>query len=202
MFRNDRLVRYVLPAFVSGILGLAGPARATVFIDVTESGGNVVFSVTGVLNLTGAIRDPGDPDDENYQIGLIPGGNNWYIAPGKNVFPPPNNGGPVDFYRLTNFQVPFGTSTTFFSSPSSSSGDAFSIWGDKGGDPVVGVPHGYTSGGAIASTMIFSGSFADFTLIPGVYYFNIPSDTVVVRIGTRPCKADGTTEDVGSSQKE
>lgn len=157
-----------------GILALAvsaAPARASVIIDVNQVGGNVVFTTTGTLDLTGASYLGGIP----YADGFIPGGSNWYIASGA--------GGTVDNYALTSFAGPFGTSLTFFSPPSSVSGDDFFIWGNNGVTEQVGVPVGYVSGSAISSGMVFSGAtLAGFTLIPGTYSYNLPNDTITLNI--------------------
>jgi hypothetical protein len=178
--------------FALATIALAGQAKADVVINVNQVGGDVVFSTTGSLDLTGA-NPANDPNDPTYQIGFIPGGNNWYIASGSIVYLAgagcgglPSSGGPcggaIAMYDLTSFEVPFGTSTNFFNSPSSSSGDAFSIWGVDGGDPVVVLPFGYISGSAILSSMVFSGTIEGFTLIPGIYNFTVPNDTIVLNI--------------------
>ena len=192
---HSRCYQLIVPSFFALALAtvvMAGQAKATVVIDVNQVGGNVVFSVTGSLNMGGAIPvidHDGHPDvDPAYQIGFIPGGNNWYIAPGLAVDPPPNFpcaapcGGPVAFYHLTSFDVPFGTSPTFFHSPISSSGDAFHIWGNVGHIEQFAVPQYYISGSAIVSEMVFSGSIAELTLIPGEYNFTFPSDKIVLKI--------------------
>lgn len=149
----------------------AGPANATVIINVTEVGGDVVFTTTGNLNLTGATALGG----VGYNDGFIPGGSNWYIASGA--------GSVVDNYAMTTFDGPFGTSTNFFSSPSSVSGDDFFIWGNFGLTEQVGVPVDYISGSAIASGMVFSGTIAGFTMIPGTYNYAIPNDNIILNIG-------------------
>ena len=147
-------------------------ADASMIILVTEAGGQVVFSATGSLDLTGAESD----GDIGYDNGFIPGGSNWYLAPGS--------GGTVDLYFLSSAAGAFGTSGEFFSSPSSVSGDEFFIWGYGGGAPRVGVPVGYKSGAAITSGMVYDGAtIAGFTMIPGTYTYTLPSDTITLRIG-------------------
>lgn len=147
----------------------AGPANAAVLIDITQSGGNVDVTATGSLDLTGATFDHVQP----YSTGIIPGGSNWYIALGSTPG--------MDWYRLTSVNLPFGTSTTFFTAPAS--GDAFSIWGFGGGNPLVGVTTGYTSGTPISANMMFAGqTIAGMTLIPGTYKFTIPNDTITLVI--------------------
>lgn len=151
----------------------AGSTNAAVVINVTEVAGNVVFTTTGSLNLTGATDEGGYP---SYGLGFIPGGSNWYVATG--------GGGAVHGYAFTSFDGPFGTSTSFFSSPSSTSGDNFFIWGNGGVTEQVGVPDGYISGSAINSGMVFNGAtIASFTMIPGTYSYLLPNDSVTLNIG-------------------
>jgi hypothetical protein len=161
----------ILGLLAAGLL--AGPltAQAVVTITVTESAGTVNFSTSGSLNLTGASFLGGI----GYADGFIPGGPNWYIASGS--------GGSVDNYAFTAFDGPFGTSGSFFNSPTSVSGDDFFIWGESGATEQVGVPVGYISGSAISSSMSFLGTIAGFTMIPGTYTYTLPSDTVILRIG-------------------
>jgi hypothetical protein len=148
-------------------------ADAGVIIDVTQVGGNVVFSTNGSLNLTGATSAGGIG---SYGLGFIPGGSNWYIASGS--------GTGVDSYVLSSFAGPFGTSASFFSGPSSSSGNNFFIWGDSGALAQVGVPVGYVSGSSINSGMVFNGAtIGGFTMIPGTYLYSLPNDTITLNIG-------------------
>jgi hypothetical protein len=150
----------------------AGPANADEVINITESGGNVDVTATGSLNLTGATFD----HQQNYSTGIIPGGSNWYIALGTTLG--------MDWYRLTSVTLPFGTSSTYYTS-FLTSGDASSIWGYAGGTPLVGVSTGYTSGSLIAADMVLSGqTIAGLSLIPGTYTFTLPNDTITLQIGT------------------
>jgi hypothetical protein len=153
---------------------LAGPmaAEAVVTIDVSESSGSVHFSTSGSLNLTDAVFLGGI----GYMDGFIPGGSNWYIASGS--------GSSVHNYAFTAFDGPFGTSLSFFDSPTSVSGDDFFIWGNSGSTEQVGVPVGYVSGSSISSSMSFVGTIAGFTMIPGTYTYTLPNDTVILRIAS------------------
>jgi hypothetical protein len=158
-------------AVVAFVVLAVGMANATVLINITDSGGNVNVTVTGSLDLTGATFDHEQP----YSTGIIPGGSNWYIALGTTPG--------MDWYQLTSVDLPFGTDTTFFTS-STTSGDAFSIWGESGGTPVVGLTTGYVSGTPISADMVLLGeSIAGMTLIPGTYTFTIPNDTIILEIG-------------------
>jgi hypothetical protein len=157
-------------AAVAAIVSAAGAANASVVINVTESGGNVDVTAKGSLDLTGATFDHQQP----YSTGIIPGGSNFYIALGSTPG--------MDWYRFTSVNLPFGTSTNFFTS-GLTSGDAFSIWGFSGGAPLVGVATGYTSGTLVSASMVLAGqSIAGMTLIPGTYVFGLPGDTVMLNI--------------------
>lgn len=165
----------------------AEPANAGVIINVTEVGGDVVFTASGSLDLTGAASAG---SYSAYDNGFIPGGSNWWVAPGP--------GGPTTAFAFTSFAGPFGMSTTFFSAPSLVSGDNFFIWGQAGATEQVGVPVDYISGSPIDSGMVFSGAtIAGFTMIPGTYLYTLPSDTVTLNIGT-PVPEPGTLLLIGS----
>ena len=132
-----------IAALTMAIVG--GQANAAVIINVTEVGGNVVFDVAGSLNLTGAVTaQSGGP----YSLGFISGGSNWYIASGS--------GNGYQGYEFTSFDGAFGTDLNFYSSPSSSFGDNFFIWGQGGATEQVGVDPNYVSGSAISAGMVFN----------------------------------------------
>ena len=150
-------------------------ANASILITVTESGGNVIFTATGSLDLTGATS----LGVLSYEHTLIAGGSNWFIGPGGG-----SPRGLADRYALTTFDGPFGTSTSG-QKPDSSTGDDFYIWSGatSTGIAQVGVPLGYVSGSAIDSQMVFNGAtIAGLTMIPGIYNYAIPNDTIVLNI--------------------
>jgi len=156
-------------------LAYAASAQAAVTIDVTQVGSNVDFTATGSLNLTDATPDY----PSNYGLGVIPGGDNWYIAFG--------DGRTVSTYLMSSAVRPFGTSTSYFSSPSSDSGTNFFIWGDNGESAKIGIDSNYVSGGAISSVMEFTSlTLADMGLAPGAYVYAIPNDTITVVVGETP----------------
>lgn len=164
-----QLVRGIVCALM---LAAPSAASASVIITINEVGGDLVVDATGTLDLTGAFLSQSGPA---YDEGIIPGGSNWYVAPGP--------GGAYETYDLTGVELPFGVDTTFFNAPTSVSGGTFFIWGFSGGVPKVGVPGGYVSGSAIDSGMVFGGTtIADLTLIPGTYTFTLPNDTITLEI--------------------
>jgi hypothetical protein len=173
-------------AAVTVMVLVPGLANASVLINVTQSGGNVDVTATGSLNLTGATFDHSQP----YTTGIIPGGPNWYVALGTTAG--------MDWYDLTGVSLPYGTSGTYFTS-SATSGDAISIWGFNGGQPQVGVTTGYTSGTSISADMTIPGeTIAGMTLIPGTYMFTLPSDTIILDIGSSSVPEPATLVMLGS----
>ncbi len=173
-------------AAVTVMVLVPGLANASVLINVTQSGGNVDVTATGSLDLTGATFNHQQP----YTTGIIPGGSNWYVALGTTAG--------MDWYDLTGVSLPYGTSGTYFTS-SSTSGDAISIWGFNGGQPQVGVTTGYTSGTSISADMTIAGeTIAGMTLIPGTYTFTLPSDTIILDIGSSSVPEPGTLLMFGS----
>jgi len=168
----DRAIGVALLA--AGMTLAAGSAQATVRVDITQSGTDVDVTASGSLDLTGAAFD----HQQNYSTGIIPGGSNWYVALGTTPG--------MDWYQLTGTTLPYGTSSNYFTS-ADTTGDAFSIWGYGGGTPLVGLPTGYTSGTSIAASMVLHGeTIADMTLMPGVYTFTTPSDSIILTISAVP----------------
>jgi hypothetical protein len=156
------------------VIGLAVPARSAVTIDVTQSGGNVVFTVSGSLDLDGATLVASGP---SYGPGFIADGSNWWVGPG------PGDG--YTSYAMTAFAGDFGTSGDFQDNPSSLTGDDFFIWGDSGLIAQVGVSGNYESGESINSGMVFDGTtIAALNMTPGSYVYNIPNDSITLDIGS------------------
>ena len=153
---------------------MLGPiaANASVIINVTEVGGDVVFDTSGSLDLTGASFLGGI----GYDDGFISGGSNWYVASGT--------GNAVDNYALTSFHGAFGTNGSFINNPSTVTGDDFFIWGNGGNIEQVGVEVGYISGNAISSGMTFSSAtIAGFGMTTGIYNYLLPNDRIILNIG-------------------
>ena len=165
--------RHLLAAAVTALFCSA--AQAAVVVGVTEVGGDVVFSSSGTLNLSGAT--PSGYNDP-YGLGIIPGGSNWYYAQGS--------GGVVVGYALTAFDGPFGTSETYYSNPTSSTGDDFGIWGQGGATEQLLIDTGFVSGSSISGGLVFGGaSFASLGLTAGTYVYTLPNDTVTLIIGSQ-----------------
>lgn len=149
---------------------------SSVIINVTETMGDVVFDVSGSLDLTDAVEAPDTCCDE-YGLGMIGAGDAWYLASGPGI-------GAYQQYYLTSWAGPFGSSTEYFYNPSTSYGDIFFIFGYGAGNPQVAVTDDYESGDMISSGMSFAGSsFSDLGLIVGSYLYEIPNSTITLNIG-------------------
>lgn len=169
----------ILGLLAVGLLAGAMPLQAAVIINVTEVGDDVVFTSSGTLNLSGAAQVN---LYSGYGLGIIPGGSNWYYAQGS--------GGSVIGYALTGFDGPFGTSSLYFGSPTSSTGDDFGIWA-LGGQLLIS--SAFVSGSAISGGLVFGGqTFASLGLTAGTYLYTLPSDIVTLRIGAFSVPEPGT----------
>ncbi|MES2047865.1 MAG: PEP-CTERM sorting domain-containing protein [Pseudomonadota bacterium] len=160
-------------SLVIAALTFASTAQAGVIITVNDVAGDVVFDSSGSINLSGATSAG---SYGSFGHGFISGGNNWYVAMG--------NGGTVDGYALTSFDGPFGTSTNYFSNPTSSVGDNFAIWGNSGVTEQLLISSNYVSGNAISSHMVFAGTtIAALTMTAGTYNYSLPNDNITLIIG-------------------
>lgn len=158
----------------AGLASTTAPARASVILNIFQNGGVVAVTQTGSLDLAGATFD----HQEAYTTGIVPGGDGWYVGLGLSPG--------MDWYRLTGTTLPFGGSTAFFASDITG-GDAFSIWGNDGGPPLVGLPRGYTSFRRMSGSMVLPGeTLAGMSLIPGTYLFDLPADRITLNIFVVP----------------
>jgi len=174
MMKQDTMKKLTLVLAI--LFGLAVRSQATVTIDVTQVGGDVVFTTSGSLDLTGATLFT--TSGSGFGLGFISDAPNWYVGTGS--------GTAYDSYALTSYAASFGTSGTYYSSPSSSTGDNFFIWGNNGFDPrQVGVAAGYVSGASISSVMTFNAAtIGGLFMTEGVYSYELPGDSIILTIGT------------------
>ena len=132
----------------------------SVIITAQETGGNVVFTLTGSVNLTGA----GTP---------LGAGSNRFINPSV-----PALGFIVsssqDSYTVPTSAwslIPFGTGSS--ASPGSSSGSVFYMSGGSGTNSLI-LPQGYTSGASLSATMTFnSATLASLGIVRGTYVYDL-----------------------------
>lgn len=147
-------------------------ARADVVINVVESGGDVVATLSGSINLAAT---------QGF-ISNSTGYNGFSASVGAIGFTTQN----TDYYGLDVLWTPFGGGG--FATWDSSGGDA---WAMFTGQDYVGVPVGYVSGDALASTGTKSGAtFASLGFTEGSYTTTFRnqgvSDTVTVNIIPTP----------------
>ena len=147
-------------------------SKATVIIDVTEQSKDVVFDISGSLDMTDAQR----VTSGSHFNGLTPGGSGWYIGAGESAA--------FNGWALDSVDIPFGTEPYFYSAPYQGTGDTFAVYGNNGNGSLLYLDPNYVSGDSINSLLTFSGrTFSSLGLISGVYNFTIPSDNIELRIG-------------------
>lgn len=167
------------------VLGLlSGPmvSQAAVVINVAQVGSDVVFTSSGTLNLSGAVRS----SSGFLGLGVIPGGNNWYYAQGTRY-------SRATGYMLSSSAGPFGTATGYFSDPTSSTGADFGIWGGDGRAPQLLASTSFESGSSVSGGLIFGNqTFTSLGLTPGTYGYTLPNDTVTLVIASQSVPAPAT----------
>jgi hypothetical protein len=142
------------------LIGLSASARAGYVVDLTETGGNVVATGSGAIDLTGL------------ESNVLTGGmaflnpSLWAIRTG----PPPFT--PIEGYDAVNgFTGPanFGSGGAIVAS--SGSGDPVSFFfGFSASDNELDVPQGYVSNSALSDTSTYNGqTFSSLGATPGVY---------------------------------
>lgn len=144
--------------------------QGALVITAQETGGNVVFTWSGSLNLSGvtyAVQD----------INSVAGGINPSVG---NFLGYNNPNSLIDLSNpvLTPASVPFGTSGV--TAASSFSGSAFGL--DGAGR--IGIPFNYVSGNALSGSVTYNGAtFSSLGLIEGTYNWTLPStDTIQMLI--------------------
>ena len=144
----------------------AGSADAAALFAFEESGGDVVGTLSGSLDLT----DAAFAGDVFVGSGITPGFGVVAVQ------------GSVDRYEITAGPTRFGGS----GNPNGiSGGGAFYLYsGVQAATRVIGVPGGYSSGEDLDSTLAFEGAtFASLNVTPGTYVFSLPNDTLTLRFG-------------------
>jgi PEP-CTERM motif len=155
-------------AAVLGMMALGGQAEASVVIDIYQSGGDVITTESGSVDLTDLTYNYSSPG----QGGMTP-------SAGDIVIGGPANG---DVYFSVSGPASFGTGG--FASASSNSGDVFAI-----GLGQLAVPSGYVSGTALSGSSTYDGqTLVSLGLTPGKYVYTW---------GSRP-DADSLTVDITS----
>jgi hypothetical protein len=143
---------------------LSPVAEAAVQFSFQEAGGNVVGTVSGSLDLTGATM-----------LG-VPGGSQ-FTSPGaiNPFFGAAGFGSGLDTYSSSSVSFGINLMTT----ADSSSGAGFGVSSGR-----VFVPGGY-AGEALTGTVSFiNADFASLGVTPGTYVISLPDDTVTVSFGS------------------
>jgi len=147
-------------------IGLAGNAQAAIGIDAAEVGGDLVFTFSGTLDLTGSTPGTTGSPDERAGVGSTVGA--------LLSFP---TGSLIDIYTAPSFPV-FGA-TNSGATDGIASGDAFGVFSSN----AVGVPAGYAGEFLQGSMTLLDVNFSTFGLIAGVYTSTLVSgDTITLTI--------------------
>jgi hypothetical protein len=158
--RNAAIAAALLVAFLA-----SGTTNAGVVINVYQSGGNVVASASGSLDLTGLTDlgsgytfDPGITPNDADVLTTAAGSESPFVAG-------------VEFY--TGYSGPASLGPGGPTGASSESGDALGINVILNGTtPVLVVPLGYASGTPLSATDTFDGTtIAGMGLTPGIYNY-------------------------------
>lgn len=164
--------------------GVTDNVQGAVIVNVSEIGGDVVFSGSGTLNISG-LTSQGSGN-------LLAGsdfGKEFFLGFDPNGFPA------VDFYGATG-QVTAPAALFAgdrFITPQLGTGPRFGIAIEAFNgqvDPAVTVPAGYVSGTALSSTSTYSGqTLASLGLIPGSYTWSWANDSLTLNIAAIPLPA-------------
>ena len=148
--------------------------NAAVTIDIFESGGDIVATASGSLDISSLPLLPAEPPFS----GLI-AGSTW--RPGQFDSVIIAGGGERDVYGIDNQSIVFSTGSNFRAT--TSSGDIVAIGSLTGSTNVLNVPQGYVSGSTLSGTSTWPGqTIASMGLIPGSYTFTWAADSVTVNI--------------------
>lgn len=171
-------------AFLLTMAALNAPtARAGYVVNFTESGGNVVATGSGTIDLTDLA-----PDGPNA------GGTNAFLNPATGtVFLGPNGSFSDSVYRSIVGPASFGPGGR--AEATSGTGDVVIMNNVlSGGTPIIGeysiaVPVGYVSGSQLNSSDTWSGAtFSSLGLTPGTYTWTWGSgadaDSFTINVGT------------------
>ena len=157
--------------------GISGRAEASVVIDISQVGSDVVAEGNGTIDLTGLTK-----------FGFSSAGGVLWPAIGAALV---GGGAIADAYVGLSGPSSFGTGPS--EGPDSRSGDLFGIWRvalETGAAPVLFVPTGYVSG-PLSGSMVYDGqTISSLGLTPGTYVYTwgppADDDSLTVKIGTIP----------------
>jgi hypothetical protein len=145
------------------LLTIACCVHGAVVINIVESGGNVVATGSGTIDLTGASLHLSDQDVVAGAFGQFAA---IVLADGN-----------CDLFNGLSGPASFGSSGMV----GNGAGDVFGI--DRSSGRLV-VPAGYTSGNQLSGSLTLSGAtFGSLGLTPGTYVYTWASDSLTVNIG-------------------
>ena len=163
----------VMAGLLLVLMVVASAANAAVIVTIEESGGDVVATAVGSLDVSGAtscgpvtvpaLLEFNAPDDYAYLIG--PSGGAAGSACLGLVF--------------STAQSLYGSAFSTF--PDSGTGGRFGV--EVSASSQVYLPAGYVSGTAISASSTWAGqSLADLNLTPGTYLFDYGSDRITFNV--------------------
>ena len=161
------------------IASLSDRVNAAAFIKVTESGGDVIVSAAGRLNIANLtfLGTSGTAQGINSSSSFLE-----------------VSAGSVELYQSISGPSSFGTGS--FTFPSSGTGDRFGI---RFGASSLAVPAGYISGTPLSGTSTFTNSsFAQLGLVPGYYTWTWGSgnnaDYLTIKVADKPTPIQATLD--------
>ena len=151
----------LLIVFVVAILAGSAGARASAIFTFVQSGGDVVGTLSGSLNLFGASAAGPTP---SYGPTILPG--LAYI----NASPTPCCSNVGTEYQGVTGPSSFGSNVVDDATATGSG--PFEV-----GSDILIVPAGYTNGAALDNTLTLVGTFQSLGITPGQYVFTLPGAT-------------------------
>jgi PEP-CTERM motif len=168
-----------------GLAVVGAPAEASVVIDVSEVGGNVVATGSGSIDLS----DLTPFATAGGTAFMNPGFGNMDIGGASGAYQD------ITEYNGVSGPTSFGADVATFAS--SSFGDIFGVNAKGPNGTGVDVPFNYVSGTALSGSATFDGqTFASLGLTPGTYAYAWGSgptaDSLTVKIGAAATPEPGT----------
>jgi hypothetical protein len=154
----------------------ATSAQATIMINASEVGSDVVLTLSGSVDLNSVPASYGSQGPNNSNLLIANTGQLFFGTPGAN------NG---LFYSLQNFFGPsnFGTGGPFIQT-ATNTGSIFNFYASNA---VFLLDATYISGASLANTMTFPGTFASLGMTPGTYEWTWSngdfSDNLILNVG-------------------
>jgi hypothetical protein len=171
-----------MAALALSLAAFGGSAEASVVIDISEVGGNVVITGSGTVDLTGLSFSSTGGDAGFVAASLGSVGVGSFSEAGDDLYS--GASGPASF-GTGGFIIPFGQS-----------GDLLGLFSNFFPAEIF-VPHGYMSGTFLSGSSTYVGqTFASLGVTPGTYLYTWGSgptaDSLTVKIGSASIPESGT----------